>query len=70
MPAGPPDPKILELGPDFYDAVEPVPFPQCVPRFLNARWAERVGLELTADGWAGHFCRCRVSEDTKAKSWW
>ena len=51
-----PDPKILSLGPDFYDAVEPAKFPKCVPRFLNERWAERVGLDLDATGWARHFC--------------
>ena len=52
------DPPILGLGPDFYDAVEPAAFPQCTPRFLNARWAERVGLgDLDQDGWARHFCR-------------
>jgi hypothetical protein len=39
-----PDPKILELGPDFYDAVEPAKFPKCIPHFLNERWADRVGL--------------------------
>jgi uncharacterized protein YdiU (UPF0061 family) len=52
-----PDPKILTLGPDFYDAVEPARFPQCTLRFLNRRWAERIGLELPAEGWAAHFCR-------------
>ncbi len=57
MSACRPDPKILELGPEFYDAVEPAPFPKCVPRFLNERWAERVGLELDREGWAAHFCR-------------
>jgi uncharacterized protein YdiU (UPF0061 family) len=50
-----PDPRILELGPDFYDAVEPASFPQCIPRFVNQRWAERVGLAET--DWAAHFCR-------------
>jgi uncharacterized protein YdiU (UPF0061 family) len=50
-----PDPKILELGGDFYDAVEPARFPQCTERFVNRRWAERVGLG-DAD-WAAHFCR-------------
>jgi uncharacterized protein YdiU (UPF0061 family) len=53
----PPDPKILTLGPDFYDPVEPAHFPQCIPRFLNSRWAERVGLALDAQAWARHFCR-------------
>ena len=52
-----PDPKILELGDAFYDAVEPARFPQCKPRFLNKRWAEQVGLELTDEQWAAHFCR-------------
>jgi uncharacterized protein YdiU (UPF0061 family) len=52
-----PDPRILTLGPEFYDPVEPARFPQCKPRFLNSRWAQRVGLELTDDDWASHFCR-------------
>jgi uncharacterized protein YdiU (UPF0061 family) len=57
MAAYRPDPRILTLGPAFYDPVEPAPFPQCTPRFLNPRWAARVGLSLDADGWARHFCR-------------
>ena len=52
-----PDPKILELGPAFYDAVEPAAFPKCVPRFLNRRWSERIGLDLDEQRWAAHFCR-------------
>ena len=52
-----PDPKILELGPDFYDPVAPAAFPQCVPRFLNRRAAEQVGLALDDAAWAAHFCR-------------
>jgi hypothetical protein len=39
------DPRIIELGPDFYDAVEPADFPKAVPRFLNRGWAEKVGLD-------------------------
>src|SRR5947207_7145941 len=58
MAAYRPDPKILELGPDFYDAVEPARFPKAIPRFLNRRWAERIGLgDLREPGWAAHFCR-------------
>jgi uncharacterized protein YdiU (UPF0061 family) len=52
-----PDPKVLTLGPDFYDVVEPARFPQCTPRFLNERWAERIGLELDDPTWVRHFCR-------------
>ena len=35
---------ILELGDSFYDVVAPAEFPTVIPRFLNQRWAERVGL--------------------------
>ena len=52
-----PDPKILSLGPNFYDPVEAAQFPVCTPRFLNHRWAERVGLDLDRDRWTAHFCR-------------
>jgi serine/tyrosine/threonine adenylyltransferase len=52
-----PDPQILSLGPDFYDPVEPARFPKCIPRFLNERWAERLGLELDNESWARHFCQ-------------
>ena len=49
---------ILELGDQFYDPVEPADFPQCSCRFLNARWAARVGLgELDEKQWAAHLCR-------------
>ena len=52
-----PDPRLLTLGPDFYDAVEPAGFPRCIPRFVNERWAKRVGLELDDEAWGRHFCR-------------
>lgn len=56
--AAPQPVPILELGENFYDAVRSADFPQCTPRFLNRRWADRVGLgELTDEGWAKHFCR-------------
>jgi uncharacterized protein YdiU (UPF0061 family) len=51
------DPRILDLGPDFYDVVDPARFPRCTLRFHNRRWAERVGLELGDERWAAHFCR-------------
>jgi uncharacterized protein YdiU (UPF0061 family) len=53
-----PDPRILTLGTDFYDPVEAARFPKAVPRFLNRRWADRVGLgELDERQWQAHFCR-------------
>src|SRR4051794_4912281 len=52
-----PDPLILSLGPEFYDAVEPARFPACTPRFLNLRWAKRVSLDLSDGEWSAHFCR-------------
>jgi uncharacterized protein YdiU (UPF0061 family) len=52
-----PDARLLALGPDFYDPVEPAKFPKCIPRFLNERWAEQVGLGLDDGQWARHFCR-------------
>ena len=53
-----PDPRILDLGPDFFDPVEPARFPKAIPRFLNHRWADRVGLgDLDDAAWEAHFCR-------------
>jgi uncharacterized protein YdiU (UPF0061 family) len=56
--AAPQPVPILELGDRFFDAVSPAEFPRCIPRFVNCRWAERVGLGgLEEEGWARHFCR-------------
>lgn len=52
-----PDPQFPALGPDFFDAVQPATFPNCTPRFLNRRWSKEVGLVLTDNEWAAHFCR-------------
>jgi uncharacterized protein YdiU (UPF0061 family) len=53
-----PDPKILDLGSDFFDPVEPARFPRAIPRFLNQRWAQLVGLgDLDDKAWEAHFCR-------------
>ncbi len=60
MTAYRPDPKILELGGDFYDPVAPARFPQCTPRFCNRRWAERVGFD---GDWERHFCRFEPLRD-------
>ena len=52
-----PDPKILNLGEEFYDAVAPARFPKCIPRFYNERWVGHLGLQLNDDEQAKHFCR-------------
>ena len=57
MAAYRPNPEILTLGAEFYDPVEPAQFPKCIPRFVNRRWAGRVGLELQDEAWSGHFCK-------------
>jgi uncharacterized protein YdiU (UPF0061 family) len=50
------DPQILTLGADFYDPVAPAHFPECTERFVNERWADRVGLKLDPERWRAHFC--------------
>src|SRR5262249_6924672 len=47
-----------DLGPRFYDAVQPARFPDARLRFRNQVWAGRVGLaELSDAEWIEHFCR-------------
>ena len=49
-------PPILSLGDEFYDPVEAAPFPKLIPRFLNRRWAEPIGLgEVDWDRHLGRF---------------
>lgn len=51
-----PDPKILALGSEFYDPVEPARFPKAELRFFNSGWAGRTGLhQLDPDALARHF---------------
>jgi uncharacterized protein YdiU (UPF0061 family) len=52
-----PDLKILNLGSNFYDPVAAAAFPQCTARFVNRRWAERVGVAVDDETVARHFCR-------------
>jgi serine/tyrosine/threonine adenylyltransferase len=53
-----PDPRVQDLGPDFFDPVEPADFPQAILRFRNDRAAATVGLEpLTDAEWIDHFGR-------------
>ncbi|MEO5775090.1 MAG: protein adenylyltransferase SelO family protein [Sphingomicrobium sp.] len=52
------DPRILELGGNFYDSVRPADFPRCTPRFFNHHWADRIGLGgLNEAQQAAYFCR-------------
>src|SRR5690242_17039068 len=53
-----PDVRIFGLGDGLFDPVVPAKFPRCIPRFLNRRAAETVGLDgLSDEEWAAHFCR-------------
>ena len=58
-----PDPELLSLGPELYDPVEPASFPKCIARFVNERWAERIGIGLDGQDWARHFCRFQPLPD-------
>jgi uncharacterized protein YdiU (UPF0061 family) len=61
MPVSPayrPDPHVQELGPEFWDPVEPADFPQTILRFRNDRAAATVGLDTLSDEeWIAHFGR-------------
>ena len=52
------DPRILELGDEFYDPVAAAEFPQAILRFRNDRAAAGVGLTNLDDaGWVRHLGR-------------
>lgn len=61
MPFSPdysPDPRLVQLGPDFADPVRAADFPRLDLRWRNDRAAASVGLaELSHDEWADHFGR-------------
>ena len=47
-----------DLGPAFYDEVDPARFPQHVLRYRNQPWAQRLGLgDLSDAAWLDHFGR-------------
>ena len=53
-----PSRAIHELGPSFFDTVEPANFPATILRFRNDRAAASVGLdELSPEDWLRHFGR-------------
>ena len=52
------DPRILELGPAFYDEVKAADFPERTLRYRNDRAAKDVGLDaLSSEEWEAHFAR-------------
>ena len=61
MPVSPayrPDPRFIDLGPEFGDPVQAADFPQTLLRVRNDRAAASVGLEtLSDDEWLAHFGR-------------
>ena len=57
----PENPPILNLGDAFYDEVKPAEFPAAIPRFLNRRWADRIGLKEI--DWERHFARFEPLRD-------
>ncbi|MGH7021144.1 MAG: protein adenylyltransferase SelO family protein, partial [Brevundimonas sp.] len=53
-----PDPRFVDLGPEFGDPVLAADFPQTILRVRNDRAAATVGLEtLSDDEWRAHFGR-------------
>lgn len=53
-----PDPKILSLGPAFYDEVRAASFPLHTSRFRNRAWDRRIGLgALSDEEWVAHMAR-------------
>ena len=53
-----PSKRHAELGPEFYDVVEPARFPAHILRYRNQGWARRVGLGGLSDAeWIAHFGR-------------
>ncbi len=59
-----PDPAILDLGENFYDAVESADFPKTILRYRNDRAAKSVGLSNLSDAdWISHFGRFKSLRD-------
>ena len=57
-PAYRPDPRFIDLGPDYGDPVQAADFPKTILRVRNDRAAASVGLEtLSDDEWLAHFGR-------------
>jgi len=69
MPVSPlyrPDPRFMQLGPEFSDPVAPAGFPKTVLRRRNDRAAATVGLDtLTDEEWVRHFGRFEALPDNQ-----
>ena len=67
MPFGPayrPDPRLTNLGDEFYDPVQPADFPQTLLRHRNDRAASTIGLDgLTDVEWIAHLGRFQPLPD-------
>ena len=58
-----PEPRFIDLGPDYSDAVRSADFPQTILRFRNDRAAADVGLAGLSDSeWIAHFGRFQPPE--------
>jgi uncharacterized protein YdiU (UPF0061 family) len=61
-----PDPRLMALGPDFADPVEPADFPTTLIRYRNDRAAATVGLDALTDAeWIAHFARFEPLPDNQ-----
>ena len=69
MPVSPlyrPDPRLMALGPEFADPVEPAAFPKALIRYRNDRAAATVGLDRLTDAeWIAHFARFEPLADNQ-----
>ena len=58
-----PDPKIYELGEDFYDPVQAVDFPKTILRYRDDVAAKSIGLDVNDADWVKHFGRFEALPD-------
>ena len=69
MPPSPtyhPDPRFMQLGPEFADPVAPARFPQTVLRYRNDRAAASIGLGTFTDAeWFAAFARFEPLPDNQ-----
>jgi len=62
-----PDPKIYELGEDFYDPVQAADFPETTLRYRDDRSAVSLGLDLNDTDWVKQFGRFEPLTDNLAE---